>query len=84
MQRVQLQAGLGEDGASLKVVSGLDLAEMDDAQFAQAAGEAAIFGRITPEQKQRLVQVLRNLVDNGIKYSRAEGGAVNPLERRRS
>lgn len=54
------QAGLGEDGASLKVVSGLDLAEMDDVQFAQAAGEAAIFGRITPEQKQRLVQVLRN------------------------
>jgi signal transduction histidine kinase len=26
--------------------------------------------------RDRLVQVLRNLVDNGIKYSRAEGGAV--------
>ena len=53
------QAGLGKDGGSLQVVSGLDLAEMDDAQFAQTTGETAIFGRITPEQKQRLVQVLR-------------------------
>jgi signal transduction histidine kinase len=26
--------------------------------------------------RDRLVQVLRNLVDNGIKYSRAEGGTV--------
>ena len=51
------QAGLGTD---IKVVSGLDLAGMDDAQFAQTADEATIFGRITPQQKEALVRALRN------------------------
>jgi cation-transporting ATPase E len=41
------------------VISGLDLAEMDETQFRQAALDTAIFGRIAPDQKQRLVQVLR-------------------------
>jgi len=69
------QAGLGEDDAPLQVVSGFDLAAMDDSQFAQAAGEAAIFGRITPEQKQRLVQVLR---DRG-RYAAMTGDGVNDV-----
>ncbi len=69
------QAGLGEEDAPLQVVSGLDLAAMDESQFVQAAGEAAIFGRITPEQKQRLVQVLR---DRG-RYAAMTGDGVNDV-----
>ncbi|MGO8683240.1 MAG: HAD-IC family P-type ATPase [Thermoleophilia bacterium] len=50
------QAGLGCD---LTAVSGLDLAEMDDARFASAAEQTRIFGRVTPDQKERLVRALR-------------------------
>ncbi len=50
------QAGLPAD---LKVISGPELREMDDAQFEQAAETASIFGRITPLQKERLVDCLR-------------------------
>jgi cation-transporting ATPase E len=50
------QAGLGED---LKTVSGLDLESMDAAHFSEAAEECTIFGRITPQQKERLVRSLR-------------------------
>jgi cation-transporting ATPase E len=51
------QAGLGADG---RVISGLELAKMDEAQLALTAEEATIFGRITPQQKEQLVRVLRN------------------------
>ncbi len=50
------QAGLPAD---ITLVSGLELIEMDDAQFAAAAQKATIFGRITPQQKERLVDALR-------------------------
>jgi cation-transporting P-type ATPase E len=50
------QAGLGAD---IKMVSGQQLAAMDDVQFAQAALTATVFGRVTPEQKSALVQSLR-------------------------
>ncbi len=50
------QAGLGSD---IKLVSGAQLAAMDEAQFAQAALSSTIFGRISPEQKAGLVQTLR-------------------------
>lgn len=50
------QAGLGPD---IRLVSGMQLAQMDDGQFAQAAVNHTVFGRITPEQKARLVSVLR-------------------------
>ena len=50
------QAGVSREA---QAVSGLDLAEMDEAQVAQAAQAATIFGRITPQQKERLVSVLR-------------------------
>jgi len=50
------QAGLAGD---VRVVSGLDLAEMDEPQLAQTAEEATIFGRITPQQKEQLVSALR-------------------------
>jgi cation-transporting P-type ATPase E len=50
------QAGLRDD---IRVVSGLELAIMDDSQFAAAAKTSTVFGRITPEQKAKLVQTLR-------------------------
>ena len=49
------QVGLSND---ISAVSGLDLATMDAEQFAAAATNATIFGRITPQQKERLVDVL--------------------------
>jgi cation-transporting ATPase E len=49
------QAGLKD----AKLVSGLDLEKMDEAGFREAAREATIFGRITPQQKERLVRSLR-------------------------
>jgi cation-transporting ATPase E len=51
-----VQAGLGPDIAQ---VSGQALAKMSAAEFTQAAEEATVFGRITPQQKERLVEVLR-------------------------
>ena len=50
------QAGMPAD---LRTVSGTDLAQMSPAEFAEAAREGAIFGRITPEQKRQLVEVLK-------------------------
>jgi cation-transporting ATPase E len=51
------QVGVGNN---LQVVSGNDLAAMDDAQFARVAEENTIFGRINPQQKERLVRALRD------------------------
>jgi cation-transporting ATPase E len=50
------QAGLPAD---IKVISGHELAEMDSAQIAKVVEETTIFGRITPEQKEMLVKVLK-------------------------
>lgn len=50
------QIGLGAD---LPVISGQELAKLDEAQFAQVARSHMIFGRVTPEQKARLVRSLR-------------------------
>ncbi|MBF2003293.1 MAG: HAD-IC family P-type ATPase [Synechococcales cyanobacterium M58_A2018_015] len=50
------QAGLSDD---IIAVSGQELAQMDDAVFEQTAVDGTIFGRITPEQKARLVQSLQ-------------------------
>lgn len=51
---------VGLDSNDIKVVSGEELPEMDMAQLAQIAEETTIFGRITPQQKERLVQALRS------------------------
>lgn len=50
------QAGLTDD---IQVVSGPQLAQMDEAQLAQAVQSCTVFGRITPEQKAMLVRQLR-------------------------
>lgn len=49
------QAGLG----NAPLVSGPELDGMDQDQFRRAAADTTIFGRISPQQKQRLVQALR-------------------------
>jgi cation-transporting P-type ATPase E len=50
------QAGLSAD---IQVVAGPDLDEMTDEQFSHSADESTVFGRITPQQKEKLVDVLR-------------------------
>ncbi|MGL5879103.1 MAG: HAD-IC family P-type ATPase [Xenococcaceae cyanobacterium] len=53
---IALQAGFTSE---LRSVSGLELAVMDEAKLAATAASANIFGRITPEQKAKLVKILR-------------------------
>ncbi len=50
------QAGLP---ATLRVVSGPELQQMDEAQIDNIVDEVTVFGRITPEQKEMLVDSLR-------------------------
>lgn len=50
------QAGLTGE---LKLISGPELSRMTPAQFEAAAAQANIFGRITPQQKEMLVETLR-------------------------
>lgn len=66
------QAGLPGD---IKLVSGPELAEMSAAEFDQAAAEATIFGRITPQQKEQLVDAL---LRRG-KYVAMMGDGVNDV-----
>lgn len=50
------QAGFTSD---IRLISGIELAQMTDEQFTQAAVNSNVFGRITPEQKAKLVSKLR-------------------------
>jgi len=50
------QVGLAAD---LTSVSGLDLARMEPAHFAQVVRDTTVFGRISPQQKEGIVQELR-------------------------
>jgi cation-transporting ATPase E len=49
-------AGISPDA---EVISGLDLAALPEGEFDLAVEQTTVFGRITPEQKQRIVQTLR-------------------------
>ena len=69
------QAGLGEQGEAVEIISGPELEALDGEAFARAARKYTIFGRITPEQKQRLVQALR---DQG-RYVAMTGDGVNDV-----
>ncbi len=66
------QAGFTEE---IKVISGQDLAQMDKIQFALAAIEHNVFGRVTPEQKAKLVQCFRD----GDNYVAMIGDGVNDI-----
>ena len=52
-----VQAGLGPD---LRSIAGPALDAMDDEHLAAVALETTVFGRITPAQKERLVDALRS------------------------
>lgn len=68
------QAGVGT-AMPIKIISGPELAELDDAQFVQVAAETTIFGRITPDQKARLVRALQK----GGNYVAMMGDGVNDV-----
>jgi len=68
------QAGFGQ-GHDLQVLSGPDLAEMDEATFARAAESGEVFGRITPEQK---LDIIRHLQQQG-HYVAMIGDGVNDV-----
>ena len=55
------QLGLtgSSDGAGLLVLNGRDLAQLDDAALSIAAESCAVFARVAPEQKLRLVKALQ-------------------------
>jgi cation-transporting P-type ATPase E len=73
------QAGLRRpaelDTGALTDVSGAELESMDPAAFADAAEQASVFGRVRPEQKQELVDALR---DRG-HYVAMVGDGVNDV-----
>lgn len=50
------QAGLNRD---ISLISGAELEEMNESEFEAAADTATVFGRITPQQKEKLVEALR-------------------------
>jgi cation-transporting ATPase E len=50
------QAGLRGE---IKAISGLELEEMTEAQLGDVAEQSTVFGRITPQQKERLVEALK-------------------------
>lgn len=50
------QAGFTGD---LTHLSGVEIAEMEDAQLAERVKDTVVFGRITPDQKERIVEILR-------------------------
>jgi cation-transporting ATPase E len=66
------QVGFDQD---IKAVSGLDLDETDEAAMDAAVAETAVFGRITPRQKEALVQALHR---KG-KYVAMIGDGVNDV-----
>jgi cation-transporting ATPase E len=49
----------GFDPQTDPAISGVELAQMSDPDFAEAVRTHTIFGRITPEQKSRIVDILR-------------------------
>jgi cation-transporting P-type ATPase E len=51
------QAGFSGD---LRVMSGTQIDQLDDALLGELVRDTTIFGRITPQQKERLVKVLRS------------------------
>jgi magnesium-transporting ATPase (P-type) len=53
------QIGIVRDAATAEVLTGRDLARLDDAALHAAAGRVNVFARVEPEQKLRLVRALQ-------------------------
>lgn len=54
------QIGLGEPGQEVKALNGRHLEKLSDDQLADAAEETAVFARVAPEQKLKLVRALQS------------------------
>jgi cation-transporting ATPase E len=72
VQAIGRRLGLGVDGG---VVSGLDIADLDDEALADVAVRTTIFGRIDPHLKARLVRALKS---RG-RYVAMTGDGVNDI-----
>jgi cation-transporting ATPase E len=57
----QVVANSPLSGVSAKFISGLELANLEQGEFAFAVSQNTIFGRITPEQKERIVETLQSM-----------------------
>jgi cation-transporting ATPase E len=57
VKALAIRAGLPADA---RAISGPELMEMGEAELRQVAEETDVFGRITPEQKEMLVEMLRS------------------------
>ena len=53
------QIGIVKDAAAAEVLTGRDLAVLDDAALAAVVGRVDVFARVEPEQKLRLVRALQ-------------------------
>jgi len=56
---IAAQIGIVADGHAAEVLTGRDLARLDDAALQAAAGRVNVFARVEPEQKLRLVRALQ-------------------------
>jgi cation-transporting ATPase F len=56
---IAAQIGIVGDGSAAEVLTGRDLARLDDAELQAAAGRVNVFARVEPEQKLRLVRALQ-------------------------
>jgi len=66
---------LGIDVDDEHVVSGIDLASMDEHQWLPIVQKTAVFGRITPQQKEQIVRMLKK---SG-RYVAMVGDGVNDI-----
>ena len=55
---IGMQLGISSDG---KVLTGIELSEMDDKELTQAASSVNIFARVAPEHKLKLVKALQGI-----------------------
>jgi cation-transporting P-type ATPase E len=58
-----------------RIISGSELEAMDDTRLGQVVEETTIFGRVTPQQKERLIRTLRDRNH----YTAMIGDGVNDL-----
>jgi magnesium-transporting ATPase (P-type) len=56
---IAAQVGIVKDGAAAQVLTGRDLALLDDEALKAAASNVNVFARVEPEQKLRLVRALQ-------------------------
>lgn len=60
IQTVAAVALQGGWGGEMKTMVGTEIDSLDDAHLTERAEETALFGRVTPQQKERLIQALRH------------------------